>query len=95
MGVGVLFLLNFDCIGAQDPPQAAPFVVDLEAAASGTPVVLNRPENGVVALNIIYTGTVDSQAQILTNHGIHLREWAPSPWILLTAATQLPNSLSL
>lgn len=66
MGVGVLFLLNFDCIGAQDPPQAAPFVVDLEAAASGTPVVLNRPENGVVALNIIYTGTVDSQAQIVT-----------------------------
>jgi len=41
-------------------------VLDLEAVASGSPVVLSRPADGVIALNIIYGGSVACQAQIKT-----------------------------
>jgi VWFA-related protein len=47
------------------PTGPPPFVLDLEATASGKPVVLSRPENGVVILNIIYSGATESEAQIV------------------------------
>src|SRR5271165_4551395 len=89
--VGFLFVVISDCIGAQDPPQTPPFVLDLEATASGKPVVLSRPENGVVNLNIVYIGTAESEAQIVTT--AFTSESGSVAWIFLIVATQLPSSL--
>jgi hypothetical protein len=63
-GCPVLTDLLLQCCSR--PASNAPFVLDLEATPSGTPVLLNRPENGVVTLNIICTGAVAGNAQIVT-----------------------------
>jgi hypothetical protein len=51
---------------ARPEPPTGPFVFDLQAAAPGKPVLLSRPENGVVTPNIIYHGKVPIEAEVNT-----------------------------
>jgi len=48
------------------PTPASPFVLDLEAATSGTPGVLTRPEDGIISLNVTYGGKAPIQAGVKT-----------------------------
>jgi hypothetical protein len=48
------------------PNGPTPFVLDLQAPGSGEPAVLTRPEDGIVNLNIFYSGKSPIKAEIQT-----------------------------
>lgn len=50
-----------------EAPAGTPFfILDLQAPASGTPVSLSRPEDGLIALNIICGGTAPGTIELRT-----------------------------
>ena len=61
-------LIGFSSLGGVSiAAQASPFALDLDAAAAGSPLVLTRPDKGIVEIGVLYSGNADTRAQIQTS----------------------------